>query len=179
MEVPKFSKLGLSQLWKPIIFCANLRLKWRLKQSCSPRQELSKNMSHVTCTQVNQRDSWLLMVRNQIANLIFDPSFDHNLCFKYSNGMCEPIFDIYVFKKFQWSNGIRKSSIQWVLTLTIVFWKFESPLGLQLPKWEPTWECVGSFPHTFLHSWKHEMWLPNFTLGLYLYKPLPWSWAQG
>jgi hypothetical protein len=22
-------------------------------------------------------------------------------------------------------------------------------LGLQLPKWELTWECEGSFPHTF------------------------------
>jgi hypothetical protein len=101
LEVPKFSKLGFSQLWKPITFCANLRLKWGLKQSCSPRQELSNNMSHVTCTQVNQRDSWLLVVRNQIVNLFFGPYFDHNLCFKYSNGMCEPILNIYVFKKFQ------------------------------------------------------------------------------
>jgi hypothetical protein len=28
LEVPKFSKLGFLQLWKPISFCANLLLKW-------------------------------------------------------------------------------------------------------------------------------------------------------
>ncbi len=27
------------------------------------------------------------------------------------------------------------------------FWKFGTPYGFQLPKWESTWECVGSFPH--------------------------------
>jgi hypothetical protein len=30
-------------------------------------------------------------------------------------------------------------------------------LGLQLSKWELTWECAGSFPHTLLHSREHEM----------------------
>jgi len=35
------------------------------------------------------------MGRNQIAILIPDPSFGHNLCFKYSNESCEPILDIY------------------------------------------------------------------------------------
>ncbi len=46
------------------------------------------------------------MVENQISNLIFDPSFDHNLCFKYSNGMCKPILDMYVPITFQWYNEI-------------------------------------------------------------------------
>jgi hypothetical protein len=27
----------------------------------------------------------------------------------------------------------------------------------ELLKWEFTWECEGSFPHTLLHSWEHEM----------------------
>jgi hypothetical protein len=40
----------------------------------------------------------------------------------------------------------------------IAFWKFGSPLGLQLPKWELTWKCGGSFPHILLHSREHEMW---------------------
>ncbi len=55
----------------------------------------------------------------------------------------------------------------------------KTPLGLQLPKWEPTWECVESFFHIFLHSYEHEMWLSGFTLGLHLCKPLLWSRAQG
>jgi hypothetical protein len=32
----------------------------------------------------------------------FNPSFGHNLCFKYQNGSCEPILDNYVLKFFQW-----------------------------------------------------------------------------
>ncbi len=35
-------------------------------------------------------------------NLTPDPSFGHNLCFKYPNGSCEPILDIYVPRDFQW-----------------------------------------------------------------------------
>jgi hypothetical protein len=38
-----------------------------------------------------------------------------------------------------------------------LFLNFESPPGLQLPKWELTWECGGSFPHTLPHSQEHEM----------------------
>jgi hypothetical protein len=34
------------------------------------------------------------------------------------------------------------------LTPLIILWIFESPSGFQLPKWESTWECVGSFLHT-------------------------------
>jgi hypothetical protein len=78
--VPKFSQLGLSQLWGPITLCANLRLKWGLKQSCSPCQELSNGLYHATSTQENWGDSRLLVVGNQIANLTPDPSFGHNLC---------------------------------------------------------------------------------------------------
>ncbi len=56
-------------------------------------------------------------------------------------------------------NDIWNVLIQWVLISKIVLWKFRSPLGFQLPMWEFTWECGGSFPHILLHSWKHEMWL--------------------
>jgi len=49
-------------------------------------------------------------------------------------------------------SDIKNSSIQWVLIPEIIFWRFKSPSRLQLPKWELTWECEGSFPHTLLHS---------------------------
>jgi len=42
---------------------------------------------------------------------------------------------------------------------------------LQFLKCEFTWECGGSIPHTFPHSWEHEMWLPSFILGSHLRKP--------
>ncbi len=81
----------LSQLWRPITLCSNLQLRWCLKQSCSPCQELSNGMWQATCKQVNKSDLWLLVVGNQIGNLTPNPSFGHNLCFKYLNGSCEPI----------------------------------------------------------------------------------------
>jgi hypothetical protein len=94
MGIPKFPKLGLLWLWGPIILCADLWLRWGLEQSCSPHRELSNSMSHATCTQGNQINSWLLVVGSQIINLTPSLSFGHNLCFKCPNGSCEPILDI-------------------------------------------------------------------------------------
>jgi hypothetical protein len=90
----KLPTLGLPQLWPLIILCADLRLRRGLNQSYSPRQELSNDMSHATCTQGNLINSWLLVVRSQIVNLTPDPSFGHNLCFECPNGSCEPILQI-------------------------------------------------------------------------------------
>jgi hypothetical protein len=63
-------------------------------------------MWHATCTQVNQGDSWLLMVGSQIDSLTPSLSFGHNLCFKCPNGSCENILDIYVVKKIQWDKEL-------------------------------------------------------------------------
>ncbi len=57
---------------------------------------------HITYMQVNQGDYRLLVVESQIGNLIPGFFWDHNLCFKYSNGSCEPILNIYVSRAFQW-----------------------------------------------------------------------------
>jgi hypothetical protein len=92
--VPKFPKSRLLQLWRPITFCANLRLRWGLKKRCTHCRKLSNGMWHATCMQGNQGNSGLLVVGNQIANLTPGPSFGHNLCFKYPNGSCEPILNI-------------------------------------------------------------------------------------
>ncbi len=69
------------------------------------------------------------------------------------------------FKFQELSNDIKKVSIQWVLTFAIVFWKFESPSGFQLLKWEFICECEDSFPHILLHFWEHETWFMGFLLG--------------
>jgi hypothetical protein len=94
LGIPKFSKLWFPQLWKPITSYENLQLKWSLKQSCSLYLKFSNDMWHNTWTQVNQGDSWLLMVKNQIGTLTPGPFLGHNFCFKYSNGSCEPILKI-------------------------------------------------------------------------------------
>ncbi len=104
--VLKFPHLGLSWLWRHITWRANLWLRWGLKQSYSPCCELSNYTLHVVCKQGNQVDSWLLVVRSQIANLIPGLSFAHNLCFKCPNGRCKPIVDIYVSITL-WMHGLQ------------------------------------------------------------------------
>jgi len=94
LEILKFSKLRFMQLWRPIAFCVDLWLRWGLKQICSPCRNPFNNMCHATYMQLNQGDSWLLMVGSHIATLIPDLSFDHNLCFKYPNGSCKPNLNI-------------------------------------------------------------------------------------
>jgi len=100
VEVPKISKLGPPRLWRTIILCADLQLRWSLNKNYSPHQKLSNDMWHITCTHINRGNSWLLVVQNQIGNLIPSLSFGHNLCFRYPNESCEPILDIYVSRTF-------------------------------------------------------------------------------
>jgi hypothetical protein len=173
LEVPK---LKLLWLWGLTTFCVNLRLKLGLKKSCSPHLELSNIMWHATCTQVNQGDSQLLVVENQIRSLTPDLLLAITCVLSTQMGHTSPF---YASTSQEISNFIRNFSIQWVLTLEITLWKFRSPLGLQLPKGEPTWECVSSFPHTFVHPQEHEMWFSSFTFRPHICKPLLWSQAQG
>jgi hypothetical protein len=122
-------------------------------------------MWHATCTQVNQGDFWLLVVGSQIGTLTPDPSFGHNLCFKYPNGSCEPILDIYILRTFQWYNEIFNPMS---FDPFIVVWRFGSPLGLQFPKWEFNWECERFIPSqspTLPRAW-------NVTLGLQFWPAL-------
>jgi hypothetical protein len=160
LGVPKFPKLGLLQFWRLITFHENLWLGWGLKKNYSPSWELLNDMWHATCTQVHHGDS--------------QPFFDHNLCFKYSNGMCEPISDIYVSRAFQWYKEFFDPMNFDPCNSFLKIWE-----SIDSPKWVPTWECVSSFPHTLLHSRKHAMWLLGFSLDLHLCKPLLWSQAQG
>jgi len=98
----KISKLGLLQLLRSISFRTDFQLRWGLKKICNFCWELSNDMWHVTCTQVNQGDFRFLVVESQIDTLIFDPSFDHNLCFNYSNVTCKLILNIHISRAFQW-----------------------------------------------------------------------------
>ncbi len=53
MGVPKFPKLRLLQLWKPITLYVDRQLKWDVKQMCSHCRELSNDMWHTICMQGN------------------------------------------------------------------------------------------------------------------------------
>ncbi len=121
MGVPKFPHLGLPRLWGRITSCADLWLQWGFKKSCSPCQELSNGMSHISWMQRNWVNSWLLMVGSQIGNLTLDLSFGHNLCYRCSNGQCEPILDIYTSIAFKWHKELFKamSSDPWNCAMKI------------------------------------------------------------
>jgi len=108
-------------------------------------------MRHVTWTQVNQGDFWLLMVGSQIGNLTLDPSFDHNLCFKYPNGSCEPVLDIYIPIFFQWYKELFNPMNFDPYNFPLKIWE---SIRTPTPQngGEFTWECGGSFFYTLLHS---------------------------
>jgi len=99
--VPKSPQWALRRLWSPITLRADLGSRCGLKQSCISRRELSNDMWHVVCSQVNRVDSRLFLVGSQTASLTPDPSFGHNLCFKCPNEHCKPISDMYVPRAFQ------------------------------------------------------------------------------
>jgi hypothetical protein len=71
------------------------------------------------------------MVKSQIDNLIPNPSFGHNLCFKYSNGMWKPILDIYVLITYQWCEELFNlmSFDLWHCSLNI-----QESIGIPTPK---------------------------------------------
>jgi hypothetical protein len=160
--VPKFSKLGFSWLWRFITLCLNLWLRWGLKKSCNPHRELFNSMCHATCTQGNRGDFWLLVVENQIGNLTPGPSFGHNLCFKYPNGSCKLILNIYVSRSFQWYKELFNLISFGPCNFPLKIWKsIETPtpkVGAHLgvcgfiPSHFPT--LLGAWNVTLmLHSW--------------------------
>ncbi len=171
MGVPKSRKLGLPRLWSPITLQADLWLRCGPKQSCSSPQELSNDMLHVVCRQINRVDSWLFIVRSQIGSLTPTPSFAHNLCFRCLNEQCEPISDIYVSRAFQWYKENHKPLSFDPSNRSLKFWK---STGTPSPKVGVALGVWASLPHTFLHSQEYVMLLPGFFLARNLTMPLPW-----
>ncbi len=168
--------MGFPRFWRPITSSANLWSRWGLKQSCIPHQDLFNSMWHVTCTQINRGDSWLLVVGSQIGNFTPDPSFGHNLCFKNPNGSCESISNIYVPRAFQLYKEIFNPIIFYPCNHPL---KIQESIGTSTPKMGAHLGVWGFIP-------SHSLALPgawNVTIGLTLrpnlYNPLPWSWAQG
>ncbi len=94
------------------------------------------------------------MIGNQIDILIPSPSFSHNLCFKYSNGSCKLILDIYVSKTFQWYKEFFNLMNFDLWNHSLNIWDFirtSTPkVGIHLAV------CVGSFLHTLSHFWECE-----------------------
>ncbi len=73
----------------------------RSEPTCSPRQDLSNDISHSQFGGREEVDSRLLVVGSQPGSLTPGPSFAHNLGYRCPNDQCEAIFDIYVSRPFQ------------------------------------------------------------------------------
>jgi hypothetical protein len=98
---PEIVPVGVPGLWEVISSRLDLRSRRGLKQSCSPRRDLSNAMSHAQIGRREEVDSRLLAVGSQTASLTPGPSFAHNLGCRCPNRQCEGIFDIYVSRPFQ------------------------------------------------------------------------------
>jgi len=99
---PKYPGSGLPGLWEGITPRPDLGLRRGLNRSCSPRRDLSNDVSHSQFGLWEEVDSRLLVVGSQTANLTPGPSFAHNLGDRCPNAQCEVIFDMYASRPFQW-----------------------------------------------------------------------------
>jgi hypothetical protein len=68
-----------------------------------PQKYLSNNVLHILIRDHLTPALTRFVVGNQIPNLIFDPSFDHNSCISSLNEGCEGTSNIYNSRLF---NGI-------------------------------------------------------------------------
>jgi hypothetical protein len=86
-------------------------------------------------------------------NLIYGPSFDHNLCFNYPKESCEPILNIYVPKVFQWYKDLFNPIAFDPYNRSLKIQKFikspTSKMGVHLGMWR----FIPSIFPTFLGAW--------------------------
>jgi hypothetical protein len=99
---PEIVPVGVPGLWALITPNCEVWSRRGLNQSCSPRRDLSNDVSHSQFRDREEVDSRLLVVGSQTASLTPGPSFAHDLGERCPNGRCEAIFDIYASRPFQW-----------------------------------------------------------------------------
>jgi hypothetical protein len=138
---PETVSVGVPGLWTLITPDCRVRSRRGLKQSCSPRQDLSNAMSHSQLGGREEVDSQLLVVGSQTASLTPGPSFAHNLGFRCPNGQCEVIFDIYVSRPFQWHQEHLNARRFGPCCRTVNIRESRRSPSPQL------WECWASPPH--------------------------------
>jgi hypothetical protein len=100
------------------------------------------------------------VVGSQIGTLTPNPYFGHNLCFKYLNGTCKPILDIYVLRTFQWYNELFNPMS---FDPFNHFLKTRKSIGTPIPKMGThlgVCGCIPSHPLTLPRTW-------NVTHGLH------------
>ncbi len=122
-------------------------------------------MWYNTCMQGNQGDSWLLMVVSQIIDLIPDPSFGHNVCFKYPNGSCKHILNIYILKTFEWYKELFNPMSVNLYNLLLKIWESIGTPTVKIRAHLVVWGFIPSLLPALLKTW-------NVTLKLHFW-PTP------
>jgi hypothetical protein len=97
-----FVPTALPELWTAITPDCRVGSRQGLNQSYNPRRDLFNGVSHSRIGHQEDIDSRLLVVGSQIASLTPGPSFAHNMGWRCPNCQCEGLFDIYVWRPFQW-----------------------------------------------------------------------------
>jgi hypothetical protein len=111
---PETVPVRVPGLWELMTPNCKFRSQWDLNQTCSPRWDLSNNVSHSQFGRREEVDSRLLVVKSQTASLTPSPSFAHNMGYRCPNDQCEAIFDIYASNLF---NDTKNTSMRGVLGL--------------------------------------------------------------
>ncbi len=105
------------------------------------------------------------MVESQIANLTFDPSFSHTLCFRYPNGSCELILDIYVLRAFQWYKKLFNLMCFDPCNGPLKIWEFITTSTLKMGVHLGVWGFI--FSHScILGSMKCDSWARSWPAPL-------------
>ncbi len=138
---PETVSVGVPELWELITPDCRVRSRRGLNQSCSPRRDLSNDVSQSQIGCREEVDSRLLVVGSQIASLTPGPSFAHNLGCRCPNGQCEAIFDIYASRTFQWHQERLNASSFGPCCRTLNIRESRRTPSPQL------WECWASPPH--------------------------------
>jgi len=113
---PEIVKVRVPRLWELITPDCEVWSQRGLNQTCSPRRDLSNDVSHFQFGGREEVDSWLLVVGSQTASLTPGPSFAHNLGDRCPNGQARP-FSISTLQDL--SNDTKNTSMQGVLGLAV------------------------------------------------------------
>jgi hypothetical protein len=98
---PEIISGGVPGLWELITPDCEIGSRRGLNRTCSPRRDLSNDLSHFRFGLHEKVDSRLLVAGSQTASSTPGPSFAHNLGDRCPNARCEGIFDIYASRPFQ------------------------------------------------------------------------------
>jgi len=140
---PEIVPVGVPRLWELITPDYKVWSQRGLNQTCSPRWDLSNDVSHSQFEGREEVDSWLLVVGSQTGSLTPGPSFAHNLGDRCPNGQCEAIFDIYASRPFPMTPRTPQCEVFWVLLSS------SKHSGVPKDSKSSLFSSVGIHPHTW------------------------------